>query len=221
MSGAGGIAVVDGAGGNIASVRHALRRIGVESRTVSVAEDLAGCTGIILPGVGAFPAVMRRLQERGLAQAIRARVTDGLHVLGICAGMQVLADEGDEFGPSPGLGLIPGRVERLAGGPAQRLVHMGWNQVEPVPGSRLLPEPESRNFYFVHSFAMKPQDPADIAGLCHHGATFAAAVERGRIFGVQFHPEKSQYDGLMLLRRFVSAVNASRGRAAQREAERC
>lgn len=225
------IGLVEGAGGNIASVRGALRRIGVIPRPVLTGDDLAACTAIVLPGVGAFPAVMRRLNERGLAEAIRLRVADGLYVLGICAGMQVLADEGDEFGPSPGLGLIPGRVQRLRAGDGLRLPHMGWNEVESQPASRLMPAAQKGSFYFVHSYAFHPADFADATGFCNHGERFVAAVERGRVFGVQFHPEKSQRDGLLLLRRFVRAVDGGEEagelapqpplRAGSPEAQRC
>ena len=197
-----GVGLVTVVGGNVGSVRGALRRLGVEPRTVATPAELAGCSRVILPGVGAFATVMRRLRASGLDVALVDHARAGGSLLGICVGMQVLADTGDEGGPTAGLGLVPGHVRRLPDlGPP--LPHIGWNQVVPRGSTVLFTDPAPRDFYFVHAWAMEPDDPADVAAVCEHGRPFVAAVARGPVLGVQFHPEKSQRDGLALLARFV------------------
>ena len=199
----GTIGLVGTAGGNVGSVRNAMRHLGHVVRAVTRPEEIADCERLILPGVGRFATVMARLRAVGLDEAIIAHARAGRPLLGICAGMQVLAETGDEGGPTAGLGLVPGHVRRLpeSGVP---IPHVGWNRVEPVGLSPLFGEdPAARDFYFVHGWAVQPDDPADIAGTCRHGTRFVAAVVRGPVMGVQFHPEKSQRDGLALLARFA------------------
>jgi glutamine amidotransferase len=197
------IGLVCAAGGNVGSVRHALRHLGLAVRDLTRPEELAACDRVILPGVGRFATVMDRLRTGGLHEAILAHVRADRPLLGICAGMQVLAETGDEGGPTAGLGLIPGHVRRLpeAGVP---IPHVGWNRVDPAGSGPLFGgDPAPRDFYFVHAWAIEPDDPADVAGTCVHGRRFVAAVTRGPVMGVQFHPEKSQRDGLALLARFA------------------
>jgi glutamine amidotransferase len=194
-------------GGNIGSVRHALRRIGVEPLDVVRPEDVAACDRLILPGVGAFSAVMARLRAAGLDAAIIDHVRRERPLLGICVGMQVLAEMGEEGGPTAGLGLIPGRVERLPAADV-RLPHVGWNDVQPLgrDAAGVLGDDDARDFYFVHSYALVPDHDEDVRGRTDHGRLFASAVGRGPVFGVQFHPEKSQRAGLALLDRFRHLV---------------
>ena len=201
----GTIGLVCTAGGNVGSVRNALRHLGFGPaiRDVTGPEQIGDCDRVILPGVGRFATVMARLRAGGLDEALVAHARRGRPLLGICAGMQVLAQTGDEGGPTAGLGLIPGHVRRLpeAGVP---IPHVGWNRVDPAGTSALFgSDTAPRDFYFVHAWAFQPHDPADIAGTCEHGTRFVAAVGRGPVLGVQFHPEKSQRDGLALLARFV------------------
>ena len=202
----GVIGLVCTAGGNVGSVRDARRHLGLGAavRDVTAPEQLEDCDRVILPGVGRFATVMARLRAGCLDEALIAHARRGRPLLGICAGMQVLAETGDEGGPTAGLGLVPGHVRRLpeAGVP---IPHVGWNRVDPAGDTSLFgPDPAPRDFYFVHAWAMRPDDPADVAGTCEHGTRFVAAVARGPVLGVQFHPEKSQRDGLALLARFGS-----------------
>jgi glutamine amidotransferase len=204
------IGLVNCGSGNYGSVRNALRFLGLEPLEVRRPADLDDCQAIILPGVGAFPAVMRRLREAGLDGPIRRNALDRLKpFLGICVGMQVLADTGEEFGPTPGLGLIPGSVEPLRPAPGHRVPHIGWNAVRPARACPLFDGPgDEATFYFAHGFAFRPARAGHIAATTDHGGPIVAAVQRDNIFGVQFHPEKSQRDGLALLRRFAALAHA-------------
>jgi imidazole glycerol-phosphate synthase subunit HisH len=194
--------------GNLRSVVNALGAVGADVRLVESPDDLAACERLVLPGVGAFGDGMRRLQEGGwiepLERAVRA---EGRPLLGICLGMQLLAEHGTEGGERPGLGWIGGRVEPMrSDDPAIRIPHIGWNDVRIAPGSRLFTGLEDGvSFYFVHSYALHGADGA-VAAWCEHGEQFPAAVEHGAIWAAQFHPEKSQGAGLRVLRNFVEAA---------------
>lgn len=200
------IAIVDYGMGNVASVRNALKFLGIESVITSRFEDFRAATHIVLPGVGAFADGMKELHARGLIEILSEEV----HVkrkpfLGICLGMQLLGSEGVEGGATPGIGWIPGSVRRLTLDEATfRLPHIGWDTVTIAQETPLFSDVPSQDFYFVHSFVLKPENAADIAATCEYGVPFAAAVQRGNVFGVQFHPEKSQKGGLALLKNFVS-----------------
>jgi glutamine amidotransferase len=159
---------------------------------------------LVLPGVGAFPLAMRNLSELGLAELVRAQVAEGVPLLGICLGMQLLFESSEELGSTRGLGVLPGCVTRIAGG-GLRVPHIGWNEVRWERSSALtsgLPAPGCA-FYHVHSFAAHPERASDIVGTTEYGERFATVVERDPIFGVQFHPEKSSRHGLALLGNFV------------------
>lgn len=204
----GRLGLVTVGGGNIGSVRNALRRIGVRALDVAHPEDVAACDRLILPGVGAFGAVMARLRAAGLDTAIIDHVRRERPLLGICVGMQVLAEFGEEGGRAAGLGLIPGRVHRLPSA-GVRLPHIGWNDVARTgsgAGSVLSPDADAADFYFVHTYALVPDHAEDVRGRTDHGPSFASAVGRGPVLGVQFHPEKSQRAGLALLERFRHLV---------------
>lgn len=182
--------------GNLHSLRKALELQGAE---VTVGGDVGRADAIVLPGVGAFGAAAERLANR--AGAIRGAVADGLPVLGICLGMQLLLDASDE-GPGAGLGLIPGRVRRLR---AERVPHMGWNVVD--SDDALFRGLAGHRFYFANSYVADPVVDADVIAWTRHEADrFPAAVRRGRVVGTQFHPEKSGASGLRLLRNFVAMV---------------
>ena len=205
------VALIDYGSGNLRSAEKALIKAAQalqDSPTIIVTGDpevVARADRIVLPGVGAFAACMAALTSRdGLVEALTEAVQGrGAPFLGVCVGMQLLADRGLEFGVTPGLGWIPGEVRRLApGDPAAKVPHMGWNDIEgDHPLFRDLgPEP---HMYFTHSFAFHPDDPADIVAWTDHGGRFAAAVARGPVMGVQFHPEKSQGLGQKLLSHFL------------------
>ncbi len=197
------VAVVEYGMGNIRSVLNALEAIGAQARPVSAASDLDDAERIILPGVGAFPHGMRHLDERGFAEALLKHVDVGTPLLGICLGMQLLGTRSFEHGEHPGLGLIAGEVKRLQPEGDLRVPHVGWNNVERRGVSRLLGDEHEPTFYFVHSFELHPEDPSVVIGAAPYGSPVTAVVEDQQVLGCQFHPEKSQADGLALLRRFL------------------
>jgi imidazole glycerol-phosphate synthase subunit HisH len=198
------LALVDYGAGNLRSVENALRAAGAERIAVTADPDVvARAERIVLPGVGAFAACMSGLQAvPGMVDALHRRVIDdGAPFLGVCVGMQLMADAGEEFGKTPGLGWIGGTVRRLAPtDPDARVPHMGWNDVVPRGGGSLVQPGEA---YFLHSFQFDAADPAHVAATSDHGGTVTAAVARDNLVGVQFHPEKSQSYGLSLLSRFL------------------
>lgn len=202
------LAIVDYRMGNIHSLGNALAFLGCEARISRDPEVLLAADKLILPGVGAFDAAMRNLREFGLMdvldEAVRQR---GTPVLGICVGMQIMASRGTENGPSEGLGWIEGVVEPITPAvPGTRLPHVGFNDVSFVPGNEDLVGcfGGPTDFYFVHGFHMACSDPADRIGSVEYGGqTLTAMVRRNNVLGVQFHPEKSQSNGLKLLGAFL------------------
>jgi glutamine amidotransferase len=205
------VALIDYGSGNLRSAEKALLRAAEGRSEIVVTHDpetVAAADRVVLPGVGAFAACMSALQARdgvieAMTQAVRGR---GAPFLGICVGMQLLATRGLEFGETPGLDWIAGDVRRLGDGgdPAIKIPHMGWNGLSGVadhPVFRGLRD--GQTVYFTHSFAFFPKDSADVASYVEHGERFPAAVARGNVAGVQFHPEKSQAVGLDLLSRFL------------------
>ncbi len=192
------LAIVDSGGANIASVRFALERLGVQSELTADPAVIRHADRVILPGVGAANEGMRKLHERGLVDCVRSLTQP---VLGVCLGMQLLFESSEE-GPTETLGLIPGIVKLLPDSPGIQVPHMGWNTVLSGKNSGLLDGigPEAR-FYFVHSYA-GPVNPFTVAS-CDHGTPFAAIVQRANFSGVQFHPERSGEAGARLLKNFV------------------
>ena len=203
------IAIVDYGAGNLRSVELALARLGVHTRVTADPDMLALADGLILPGVGAFSDAMAALGRSGTIPAVLEAVGAGRPLLGICLGMQLLLD-GSEEGPGvPGLGLIPGEVRRLPGC-GLKIPQMGWNSLTPAKPSPLFKGlPEEPYVYFVHSYACKAADPADVLAVTDYGVPFHAAVQRGRILGFQFHPEKSGDVGQKLLANFVEMVRGT------------
>jgi imidazole glycerol-phosphate synthase subunit HisH len=202
-----GIAVLDYGIGNLRSAEKALQHLGAPARLTRDPDEARGAAGVVLPGVGAFGPCMEALRSSGLEPAVREAVQGGRPFLGICVGMQMLFDGSEENPGIPGLGLIAGEVRRLPAG--LRLPHMGWNTLDVRPGSALLdglpPEPW---VYFVHSYAPHPSDPEVIAATCEYGGPVVAAVETGRLWATQFHPEKSGVNGLAVLTNFLAACGA-------------
>jgi imidazole glycerol-phosphate synthase subunit HisH len=199
------VAVIDYGMGNLRSVLNAMEHLGAEVKLVTSADELDTVDKVILPGVGAFRDGIRNLDERGLTVALRQFARRGGTLLGICLGMQLLASTGHEHGQTDGLGLIPGTVDRLDIGPGLRVPHVGWNTVTPLRDSNLMVGlPAEPIFYFVHSYQLVPEIPSTVTGTTEYGQPLAACVERANILGVQFHPEKSQRDGLMLLKNFLA-----------------
>ena len=193
------VAIIDNGGANIASLRHALERLGAGSVLTTSAAELAAAPRVLLPGVGAAADAMARLRSLGLVDAIRGLTQP---VLGICLGMQLLYERSEE-GDTECLGLVPGRVRRLADGPDLPVPHMGWNQLEPGRADPLLAGLRDReHFYYVHSYAAPVG--ANTVATTNYGGPFTAVVRRGNFAGAQFHPERSGPAGARLLANFLA-----------------
>jgi len=195
------VTIIDYGMGNIRSVQNALEWLGLAHQLSSDPAMIERGEKLLLPGVGSFREAMENIHHRGLAEPIKVAVAKGTPLLGICLGMQLLADTGTEDGSSEGLGLISGDVIRLDN-TRLPIPHVGFNAAKTKKESRLFASQHSADYYFVHSYHLCCNDPADIAATTNYGQEFVSAVERGNIFGAQFHPEKSQSNGLNLLRNF-------------------
>jgi glutamine amidotransferase len=191
---------------NLGSMIRALEDCGTRVAIAETARDLAGADRVVLPGVGAFPEAMTRLERDGFTDAVLDHARAERPILGVCLGMQLLADEGEEMGGARGLGLVPGRVVPLAPRVGERLPHMGWNEVRANRRCAILKDvPDGSDFYFVHSYRFDPTDPADVAATTPYAGAFTSVVARGTVFGAQFHPEKSSRAGARLLSNFLAA----------------
>jgi glutamine amidotransferase len=200
------IHIVDYGLGNILAFRNMYKQLNLEVTVAKTAADLANATRIILPGVGAFDHAMELLEASGMRETLTDLVINRkTPVIGVCVGMQILADDSDE-GSRPGLGWVPGRVRhfKTMADAAVRVPHMGWNDVSPRAGIGLFAglEQEAR-FYFLHSYYFQCADTADAAAEARYGTAFTCAVRRGNVSGVQFHPEKSHHFGARLLKNFA------------------
>jgi glutamine amidotransferase len=210
------VAVIDYGVGNLLSVRRGFEYCGVKVAVTADADEILAAPRVVLPGVGAFANGMAELEKRGLASVVREVAACGRPLLGICLGMQMLFDASEEFGTTPGLGLIGGRVIPVppfaADGQSQKIPHIGWNALVPSRGrtdwaGTLMQDTSPGDaVYFVHSFMASPSEPTDrIADCLYGGLAVAATVGRRNVVGCQFHPEKSGAVGLKILRQFLSA----------------
>lgn len=202
------IAMIDMGLGNLASVALAFNRAGANVGITSNPAEMEKATAIVLPGVGAFGDGMRSLTENGLAEPLKRQAARNVPILGICLGMQLFAESGEEHGLHEGLGIVPGRVMSLEPGPADRVPHIGWSDVTVSRSGKLFPDERPRIFYFAHSFHFECAHPSD--AVAHHefgGKKIVAAIERGNIFGVQFHPEKSQDAGMEIIESFLRVAS--------------
>lgn len=208
------VAIVDYGMGNLDSVSRAVEECGGRPYVTPDARDLAEAAAVILPGVGAFAKGMENIRERGLEDVLVTDVAGaGVPLLGLCLGMQLLASRGSEGDETLGLGLVPGRVERLEGA-GLRVPHVGWNEVRPVREHPLFRSiAAGTDFYFVHSYVLRCDDPGDVVATVPYGTDRVAAVARGNVAGVQFHPEKSQRAGFQLLRNFLESAQHRTGPA--------
>src|SRR5262249_50643671 len=200
---------------NRRSVEKALEHVGASAAIPADHDELRAAEGLVLPGVGAFPQAMRNLDALNLPELMRELVADGVPLLGICLGMQLLFDASDELGHTAGIGLIPGKVTRLQTA-GLRVPHIGGtgagsHRSSPLPAE--LPE-AGAPFYHVHSYAARPADPDTVIGTTEYGERFATIVGHGWVFGVQFHPEKSSRDGLGMLDAFVGVCAGVAGARA-------
>ena len=197
------IAILDYGSGNLRSAQRAFELSGHETFVTSDPEICRSSDGLVVPGVGAFGACMDQLLAAGGDQIIQERIATAKPVLGICVGMQILFDSGSEKGGSSGLGVFSGDVSQID---APILPHIGWNNVQADPASRLFEGIGDQRFYFVHSFAAKRAVASGLNSWCNYGEDFIAAVERGPVSAVQFHPEKSGAVGARLIANWVGTL---------------
>ncbi len=199
------LAVIDYGAGNLRSVLHALKHLDARDlHLVRRPEQLRGASKIILPGVGAFGAGMAQMRKQKLIEPLKAALAAGTPYLGICVGMQMLYEVGEEMGEHEGLGIFSGRVRRFPHFTDRKVPHMGWNQLNIRRESALLRGLDERSYvYFVHSYYCAPTDEGTVAASVDYGIDYAAVIQRDNIYGVQFHPEKSQSVGLSILSNFL------------------
>jgi len=202
------ITVIDYGMGNIWSVLSALRYLNCNPVVSSDPNEIAKAESLLLPGVGSFRKAMATMRQTGLDQAVAEAVRiKGRKILGICLGMQLMGNRGSEDGDTPGLGLIPGPVDRFTAQEvgANKIPHIGFDLVRSTPGARLFEGlPDAADFYFVHSYRMLSDGLSGKRATCRYGAEFLAAYEQDNIYATQFHPEKSQTNGLVLLKNFLA-----------------
>ena len=198
----GTIALVDYGAGNLRSVENALREVGAQVIVTHDPDVVRRADRVVVPGQGSMPACAEAMRNSGVAGALVETVKKGTPVLGICVGLQILFEDGEEGGGAKGLGLLPGTIKRLPEG--QKLPHIGWSTLRATATCPPLFRPLDGEYtYFAHSFAA-PSDVAGAALLTTHGVAYCAALARDNLYAVQFHPEKSQKVGLALLQRFVA-----------------
>ena len=199
------IAIIDYGAGNIRSIEKALEYVGASVQVTDEPDTVNKAQAIVLPGVGSGGAAMSRMTERGLDNAIRKATQQGKPFLGICLGMQLLADHHAE-GEVDGLSLFPGEVRRIPYGP--KIPHMGWNQVKPQHTASAIFDniPQNAYFYFAHSYYVEPQDSQGVAAVTDYGSPFCSVIVTERVWGTQFHPEKSGSVGLQLLQNFLKWI---------------
>lgn len=197
------IALVDHGVGNLRSVEKALAAVGAQVCLTADPATILSAEKVVLPGVGAFADAMDGLRSRGLAEILLTVTRRGTPLLGICVGMQMLFEVSEEHGEHAGLGLLPGSVLRFPG-TGLKIPHTGWNRLLIERDTPLLNSlPPDSYAYFNHSYYCDPAEPSDVLASTDYGLCYAAVVGRGALYGVQFHPEKSQQVGLQILRNFV------------------
>ena len=211
------LVIIDYGIGNLRSIEKAFEAVGADVIRSDRREDIERADKVVLPGVGAFGACAAEIRRRGLVEPVLEAIESGKPFLGVCVGMQLLFEAGEEMGVHKGLGVLPGRVLRFDLVPALqtttvledwdrvlKIPHMGWNTIEPKHESVLLQGlPDEAYFYFVHSYVAVPEAAKDVLASTHYGLEFPAVVQRNNVYGVQFHPEKSQQNGLRILRNFA------------------
>lgn len=197
------LAIVDYGVSNLRSVHKAFEHVGAPALVTGDPEVIAAADAVVFPGQGAFGDAMRHLRQHGLVQPLQAAVASGKPFFGICLGLQLLFEESDEMGCHTGLGILPGRVERLR--TAFKIPHIGWNQIHPTRSHPLLAGVQPGAYaYFDHSYVVRPTGSDDTLATTDYGEDFVCAVAAGNVMAVQFHPEKSQQVGLRIVRNFVA-----------------
>ncbi|MCX5696537.1 MAG: imidazole glycerol phosphate synthase subunit HisH [Candidatus Omnitrophica bacterium] len=216
------IAIIDYGMGNIHSVKKALESLGAKTQIAQKASDIASSDKVVLPGVGAFDDAMLELEKKGLIGALLTHIKNKKYFLGICLGMQILFEESQEAKKAKGLGVLKGSVKKFSGAGGLKVPHMGWNQLKirglsPTTEGNLINKgtvpvlcplfkdvPDESYVYFCHSYYPAPENKSVIAATTEYGINFASVVWQGNVFGVQFHPEKSQDTGIRILKNFVT-----------------
>lgn len=197
------IALIDYGIGNLRSVQKALEHVGAEVQLTEDVTTILAAKKVVLPGVGAFGDGMKGLRARGLAEVVREVVARGTPLLGICVGMQVLFEASEEMGEHAGLGILPGRVKKFSAYPTLKVPQTGWNEIQPTTASPLLTGlPRGAYAYFNHSYYCESY-AEHTSATTDYGGAYASVVGHGNVYGIQFHPEKSQQVGLLLLKNFV------------------
>lgn len=191
--------------GNVGSIANMIRKVGGEAVVTGDANSVAAAEKLVLPGVGAFDQGMRAVAEKGLMAPLREAAERGIPILGICLGMQLMMERSEE-GRLPGLGFVPGDIRRFPTGDGlPRVPHMGWNRIAVKKTCPLFDgDGDDRRYYFVHSYFVSCAAPDDVVATTVHGREFVSAFQRGNLFGVQFHPEKSHRFGMALFRQFLA-----------------
>jgi imidazole glycerol-phosphate synthase subunit HisH len=201
------VILIDAGTGNLRSVQKALESLGANVLRTDDPNKVSSGKQVVLPGVGAFGDFMSGLRVRGLESAIKELAQHNVPLLGICVGMQALFEIGEEMGQHMGLGLLDGKVTRFAESLSMKIPHTGWNQVEIQKDGTLFRGLNSGVYvYFNHSYYCQPKNPEDIVATTNYGLSYACTVQNNNIFGVQFHPEKSQLVGLQILKNFLEIV---------------
>lgn len=206
------IGIIDYGMGNLGSVTNACRFLEVPAKVITRPEESSECDALILPGVGAFGDCMEHLSKTGFVPMILDWVAKDRPLLGICLGLQVLFSGSEESPGVPGLGILPGRVKKFPERRGFKVPQIGWNMVQwKKPSPVFSGLPDGTFFYFVHSFYVECDDPSVVAGETEYGLQYVSAISRGNLSAVQFHPEKSQKDGLRLIENFARLVSARAG----------
>ena len=201
------IVLIDAGTGNLRSVQKALEAVGANVLRTDDPKKVVSGGRVVLPGVGAFGDFMSGLRARGLEEAVNDAAQRGIPLLGICVGMQALFEIGEEMGEHKGMGLLQGKVVKFADSLSVKIPHTGWNQLEARNDARLFDQVNDGAYvYFNHSYYCQPWNSSDVLATTDYGINYACAVRRENIFGVQFHPEKSQAVGLKILENFLEAA---------------
>ncbi len=201
------IVIIDYGMGNLRNVQKGFERVGFEAKVTRNKKAIGGASAIVLPGVGAFKDCMENLEKYGLIDPLLSSIKKGKPYLGICLGLQILFSESEEFGSHKGLGVIKGKVVRFRPDPEHKVPHMGWNTVEKAKELPVLQDIKTGDFfYFVHSYYVVPEEKERVATFTQYGNPFASSIWKENVFATQFHPEKSQEKGLMILDRFAKSI---------------